>query len=91
MRSNKEYRYDLKDSIDKITEYTSDIRLEEFKNNKLVQDAVIRRFNIISYVCFKLSDDLKYKIDFIPWKRIIDIKERLMIDDFEINTAKFGK
>ncbi len=65
-RTNGEYLYTLKNSIDKIIEYTSILSFEEFKNSELFQDAVIRRFNIISYACFKLSDDLKDKIDFIP-------------------------
>jgi uncharacterized protein with HEPN domain len=88
MKSDKEYLYDLKDSIEKVIEYTSSINFEAFGNNKLIQDAVIRRFDVISYSCFKLSNELKYKIDFIPWERIIDIKKKLLIDDFEINTSK---
>jgi uncharacterized protein with HEPN domain len=88
MRSDKEYLYDLKDSIDRIIEYTSSINYEAFNINKVIQDAVIRRFEIISEACSKLSGELKYKIDFIPWDRIIDIKKKLVNDDFEINTSK---
>ncbi|MEO8210263.1 MAG: HepT-like ribonuclease domain-containing protein [bacterium] len=88
MKTNKAYLYILRDSIDKIIIYTSNNSFEEFKNSELVQDAVIRRFDVISQACFKLSDELKYKIDFIPWERIIDIKKKLITDDFEINVSK---
>ncbi|MEO8664960.1 MAG: HepT-like ribonuclease domain-containing protein [Ignavibacteria bacterium] len=87
-RVNKDCLYELKDSIEKIINYTSYINFEDFANSSLIQDAVIRRFDIISQTCYDLSQDLKDKIDFIPWDRIIDIKKRLVNDDLEVNTAK---
>ncbi len=88
MKSDKEYLFDLKNSIDKIIEYTSDVDLEQFASNGMIQDAVIRRFDLITNACINLSDNLKYRIDFIPWEKIIDIKKKLMLDDFETNVSK---
>jgi len=87
-RNGKEFLYEIKDSIDKIIEYTLNMSFDEFKNNKLIQDAVIRRFEIISQSCLILPEGLKNRFDFIPWEKICDIKSRLVNLDFEVNTAK---
>lgn len=82
------YLYQLKESIEKIINYTTGINYDDFRDNSQIQDAVIRRFDIISASCHSLSDTLKFRIDFIPWDRIISIREKLLFGEFEINTIK---
>jgi uncharacterized protein with HEPN domain len=87
-RENGEILFDIKESIELIFQYTANINYKDFEDLVLIKDAVIRRFEVISDACKLLSNDLKERVDFIPWERIIDIKIKLVNDDFEINAAK---
>ena len=46
-RDTRVFLEDILESIEKIEEYTTDINEEEFYENTFVQDAVIRRLEII--------------------------------------------
>ena len=67
-------------SIKNILNYTKDISIEEFSKNTLIQDAVIRNFEIIGEATKKVSSDFK-KIYFkIPWKEMAGMRDKLIHD-----------
>ena len=49
---------------------------------------MIGRFEIISCSCSDLSNELKERIDFIPWDKIVEIKCKLINDELEVDTEK---
>ncbi|MFO7852622.1 MAG: HepT-like ribonuclease domain-containing protein [Bacteroidota bacterium] len=55
-------------SINNILEYTKDLSKQDFSKNKMVQDAVIRNFEIIGEATKKVSDDYKQVHFEVPWK-----------------------
>lgn len=68
------YLEDIVDSIEKIEKYISDLSLEGFKKNDLVQDAVLRNLEIIGEASNNLSEEIKNKHKEVPWKRIIGMR-----------------
>ena len=76
------YLLHIRDSIDKIIEYTSGIDYEKFQKETMIQDALIRQFEIIGEASSKLSNDFKEKYDFIPWKKIVGMRNKLIHDYF---------
>jgi len=68
------YFEDIVDSIEKIEKYISDMSLEDFKKNDLVQDAVLRNLEIIGEASNNLSEEIKNKHKEVPWKRIIGMR-----------------
>lgn len=72
-------------SIKKIEKYTKSMNQHEFENNEVIQDAVIRQFEIIGEASNHLSDNTIQKIDDVPWKDIVGFRNVLIHDYFEVD------
>ena len=66
--------------IKKIKAYTAEIDEAEFLQNNLIQDAVIRNFEIIGEATKKLNEDFRKKYSFIEWKKIAGMRDKLIHD-----------
>ncbi len=66
-RDYKLYINDIKDCIKSIEGYMNGISELEFGKNKLLQDAVIRRFEIIGEASRNIPRALKEKNKRVPW------------------------
>ena len=66
-RDYKLYLNDIRDSITQIEEYMLSVSEENFKKNKLLQDGVIRRFEIIGEASRNIPRALKEKNKQVPW------------------------
>lgn len=66
--------------IARIKEYTEGKDENEFLQNNLVQDAVIRNFEIIGEATKKLSDEFRSKYPEIEWKKIAGMRDKLIHD-----------
>ena len=67
-------------SINNILIYTKAISKEDFAKNTLIQDAVIRNFEIIGEATKKISPDFK-KVNFeVPWKEMAGMRDKLIHD-----------
>lgn len=66
--------------ISKIKEYTEGLDEVGFIQNNLIQDAVIRNFEIIGEATKKLNDDFRAKYSEIEWKKIAGMRDKLIHD-----------
>ncbi|SFT90250.1 Uncharacterized conserved protein, contains HEPN domain [Algoriphagus locisalis] len=66
--------------IQKIEEYTKEFNEESFLQNSLIQDAVIRNFEIIGEATKKLDIDFRIKYPEIEWKKIAGMRDKLIHD-----------
>ena len=67
-------------SIAKIKEYTKNLSKDDFEQNEMIQDAVIRNIEIIGEAAKKVSSDLKSSYLNIPWKEIAGMRDKLIHD-----------
>lgn len=67
-------------SIKNILNYTKNISKEEFAKNTLIQDAVIRNFEIIDEATKKISFDFKQVHFEVPWKEMAGMRDKLIHD-----------
>lgn len=68
------------ESINKIETYVAKTNEGEFINNELIQDAVIRNFEIIGEATKKISIELREKYSHIEWKKISGMRDKLIHD-----------
>lgn len=69
-RNRKLYLYDIHESIIAIEEYVQNLTENEFYSNRQVQDAVIRRLEIIGEAVKNLDADFRNKYPQVSWKKI---------------------
>ncbi len=76
----------IKEFCEDLQEYLYEIKsFEEFKKNKLYQDAIVRKLEIIGEAGTNVSDELKNKYPQIPWREIKGMRNRLIHAYFGVN------
>ncbi|MBU1327081.1 DUF86 domain-containing protein [Patescibacteria group bacterium] len=75
------YISDIIDAIEHIESYCTRVNEANFSRDTLLQDAVIRRFQIIGEAAGKIPDELRKKFPNIPWKKIV-AQRNLIIHDY---------
>jgi len=76
VKSDRPYLGHIADSIAAIESYVAGGR-ETFLQERLIQDAVIRNFEIIGEAAGRLSAELRSREN-VPWGRIIAFRNRLI-------------
>lgn len=69
-RDYKVYLDDIAESIEKIEEYTQGKSWSDFSNDTELQDAVLRRLEIIGEAVKHIPDEVKGKYPEVEWKKV---------------------
>lgn len=72
-------------SIQLINEYTMNLSEDEFYKLKSIQDAVIRRLEIIGEAVKNLPMDLRNQYSKISWREIAGMRDILIHENFGID------
>jgi uncharacterized protein with HEPN domain len=84
VKDNLLYLNNIKDCIQRIESYTIEGR-EKFLETPMIQDAVIRNFEIIGEATKRLSPELKNAYPDIAWKQIAGLRDILIHDYLKVN------
>ena len=87
-RDTKLYIEDILKSIEKIEDYVMDYDEEKFLNNEQIQDAVVRRLEIIGEAIKNVSKSIKEDYPLIPWKEIAGFRDIIVHAYFGINMKR---
>jgi uncharacterized protein with HEPN domain len=79
MKDDRVYLRDILERIERIEGYTSEGR-EAFEESRLVQDAVIRNFEVIGEATKKVSTALRDENPEVPWRKITGFRDVLIHD-----------
>ena len=77
-RHVKDRLWDMIESCQKILKYTDGLTFDQFAQNDLVFDAVMRNFTILGEAAKNITDDLKSKYPQIPWSDIAGLRDILV-------------
>lgn len=66
--------------INAILDYTQNMDEQAFLNNKLVQDAVLRNFEVIGEATKQLDEAFRAKHPHIPWRQMAGLRDKLIHD-----------
>jgi len=72
-------------SIEKIEKFTDSISEKQFLKSEIVQDAVIRRLEIIGEAVKNLSKSFKEKYRIVEWKKIAGTRDNLIHEYFGVD------
>lgn len=74
-----------KDCIKRIKSYTNEMDEQSFLENSLIQDAVIRNFEIIGQAAKQISLEFRSKYPNIEWKKIAGMRNNLIHDYISVD------
>lgn len=86
-RNWKLYIEDILECIEKIERYIGDFQFDEFKNDSKTIDAVVRNLEIIGEASRNIPEEIKNKYSEIPWRDIVDFRNRIAHEYFGISLS----
>ncbi len=86
-RSDQVYIQDILDSIEFILKYIENKTELEFLNDSMLQDAVIRRFEIIGEAATKISDTVKDQNPGVQWRLMKAMRNKLIHEYFGVSAV----
>lgn len=77
MKDDRLYLEHIKEAIDRIEQYTAQGR-DNFMTSIIVQDAVIRNFEIIGEAAKQISQQTRQKAPDVPWRQVAGFRDVLI-------------
>ncbi len=87
MKDDTVYLRHILDAIGQIEEYVGGVDVEVFLGNRLIQDGVIRQFEIMGEATKNLSPRLKESYPHTPWKDIAGMRDKLIHQYFGVDLS----
>ena len=84
-RNPKIFLSHILESISEIEKYLEGISEDEFSRSTQIQDAVVRRLEIIGEASKNIPPSLKEKYPKIPWRKITGMRDVLIHGYFGVN------
>jgi len=84
-RDDRFYLLHILDAIEQIEEYVADCDEARFLSTRLVQDGVIRQFEIIGEATKNLAPETRAAAADIPWKDIAGMRDKLIHQYFGVD------
>lgn len=90
-RTSDLYTQDILQSIRRIKKYVKGLSFEDFEQDQMKIDAVVRNFEIIGEAIKNLAKMAKDKRPEIPWKKLIDLRNEIVHEYFAVDLELIWK
>ena len=86
-RDDSVYLPHILDALGQVAEYTKGIDYDRFRATRMVQDAVIRQFEVVGEATKNLSADFRERHGALPWKDLAGFRDKLIHQYFGVDLA----
>jgi uncharacterized protein with HEPN domain len=90
-RDIRVYIEDILECIAKIEEYTRQITEDDFCENTQIQDAVLRRLEMMGEAVKHIPSKFRNRYPEIPWKQVSGMRDILIHEYFGVNLRRTWK
>ena len=90
-RDHSVFLRDIVEAIGKIDRYTSGMTYEEFIQNEMAVDAVIRNFEIIGEAASHVPEAIRTKHNGIPWDKMKAMRNIMIHEYFGVDLETVWK
>jgi uncharacterized protein with HEPN domain len=87
IRDDQVYLAHIRDALQQIATYTAGMDANSFSANRMVQDAVIRQFEIVGEATKNLSDNFRNCHPHLPWKDLAGFRDKLIHQYFGVDLS----
>lgn len=77
---------DIAGAINKIEKYTKDMDYEDFSENEMIIDAVVRNFEVIGEAMNNIPDEIREKYPNVEWSEAVGFRNVLIHNYFGLDT-----
>ena len=84
-RSDRELLSDIREAIQRISDYSAALDYSRFVDDTKTQDAVIRNLEILGEATKRLSAEFRTAHAGVPWKSMAAARDRLIHHYFGVN------
>ncbi|OGE19560.1 hypothetical protein A3A14_02940 [Candidatus Daviesbacteria bacterium RIFCSPLOWO2_01_FULL_43_38] len=77
-RGTKLYLEDILTSITRIADYIQNLSFDEFQNNQLTIDAVVRNLEIVGEAAKNIPEDFTEKHSSLPWREMVTMRNKVI-------------
>ena len=77
LREYKVYLRDMLEAIEKIENYTDDMSRDDFLENEMVKDAVLRNLEVLGEAAKQIPDNVRDENPDVEWKKIAGLRDIL--------------
>ena len=85
MKDDRTYLLHILEAIEKIERYIAAVSFDDFSENDMMIDAVVRELEIIGEAARNLSDSFQEKHSQIPWHKVKAMRNVLIHEYFGVN------
>jgi uncharacterized protein with HEPN domain len=76
----KHYLDDLKEYIGRVKEVVNGLSEKEFSRDTILQDALLKRIEVIGEIVKRIPESYKAKYPKVPWKKIAGSRDKIVHD-----------
>ena len=66
------------DAVERLQRYLDGVDQDEFEENEVLQDAVVRQLEILGEAASRVDADRRRSLPDIPWSKVISTRNRLI-------------